>query len=85
MCLEKLVNITSVHRNRATSDFFLGSSQGFNATIMAYGPTGSGKTYTMEGPSQTREGDEADGIIHRVFRDLHDETQGSSHSQVLLF
>jgi len=25
--------------------------QGFNGTVFAYGQTGTGKTYTMEGPS----------------------------------
>ena len=24
--------------------------EGYNTTIFAYGPTGSGKTYTMQGP-----------------------------------
>ena len=40
--------------------------QGYNATIMAYGQTGTGKTYTMEG---TRHGDER-GIIPRAIEDM---------------
>lgn len=39
---------------------------GFNVTIFAYGPTGSGKTYTMEGPPNSK------GVfsrsIHELFR-----------------
>lgn len=27
---------------------------GYNATVFAYGPTGTGKTYTMLGNSETR-------------------------------
>ena len=40
--------------------------QGYNATIMAYGQTGTGKTYTMEG---SRHGDER-GIIPRAIEDM---------------
>ena len=42
--------------------------EGYNATIIAYGPTGTGKTYTMEGG---REGDTR-GIIPRAIDDIFD-------------
>ncbi|GAA0153082.1 microtubule binding motor protein [Lithospermum erythrorhizon] len=41
---------------------------GFNVCIFAYGPTGSGKTYTMMGPNGARE--EQWGVNHRTLNDL---------------
>eukprot|EP00931_Biecheleriopsis_adriatica_P095815 TRINITY_DN6943_c0_g1_i1.p1 TRINITY_DN6943_c0_g1~~TRINITY_DN6943_c0_g1_i1.p1 ORF type:complete len:1033 (+),score=204.50 TRINITY_DN6943_c0_g1_i1:90-3101(+) len=41
--------------------------QGYNATILAYGPTGTGKTYTMEG---SRWEDGHGGIIPRSMDDI---------------
>ena len=38
--------------------------KGFNATVFAYGTTGSGKTYTMTGTS------EAPGIMYLIIEDL---------------
>ena len=40
--------------------------QGYNATVFAYGVTGSGKTYTMSGPTNSA----AKGIIPRALDDL---------------
>mmetsp|Transcript_11501 Transcript_11501/g.18152 ORF Transcript_11501/g.18152 Transcript_11501/m.18152 type:complete len:1220 (-) Transcript_11501:93-3752(-) len=47
----------------------LSTLQGYNATILAYGPTGTGKTYTMEGLRDDR-GDEACGIIPRSMEEI---------------
>lgn len=45
--------------------------QGYNASIIAYGPTSTGKTYTMEGP-RLIEGDPYRGVIPRSFETLFD-------------
>ena len=45
--------------------------QGFNSSIIAYGQTGAGKTYTMEGGHTT----ETHGIIPRAFRDVFDHIE----------
>eukprot|EP00929_Paragymnodinium_shiwhaense_P084267 TRINITY_DN45039_c0_g1_i1.p1 TRINITY_DN45039_c0_g1~~TRINITY_DN45039_c0_g1_i1.p1 ORF type:complete len:1216 (+),score=293.47 TRINITY_DN45039_c0_g1_i1:105-3752(+) len=47
--------------------------QGYNATVLAYGPTGSGKTYTMEGPGMQTHGatcTAASGIIPRSMDEI---------------
>jgi hypothetical protein len=46
--------------------------QGFNATILAYGQTYSGKTYTMGSSNNDNTPLEQMGIIPRVFRDIFD-------------
>ena len=52
--------------------------EGFNATIFAYGPTGSGKTYTMEGYEYDKnlkpiiKDDENVGLIPRITKELFD-------------
>ena len=43
--------------------------EGFNLTVFAYGPTGSGKTYTIQGS----EGDE--GVMQRLIRALFAKTK----------
>jgi len=53
--------------------------QGYNCTVFAYGQTGTGKTFTMEGgdgredPSVTWENDPTAGIIPRALAQLFDE------------
>ncbi|WIA42371.1 hypothetical protein OEZ86_008376 [Tetradesmus obliquus] len=46
--------------------------EGYNATVLAYGPTGSGKTYTMGTGSALHCMPEQQGIIPRVIRQLFD-------------
>ncbi|KAA6397719.1 MAG: putative Kinesin-II 95 kDa subunit [Streblomastix strix] len=48
------------------------SLQGYNSTLMAYGQTGAGKTYTMLGPSDSFA---YRGVIPRVISDLFREIQ----------
>ena len=43
--------------------------EGFNGTIFAYGQTGAGKTFTMEG---VRDNPEMEGVIPRSFRHIFD-------------
>ena len=56
--------------------------QGYNAAIIAYGQTGTGKTYTMdgeqEGPGQ--------GIIPRAIQDIfhYIENDSAAHSKFLV-
>lgn len=52
--------------------------QGFNGTIFAYGQTGTGKTFTMEGR------EENPGVIPRTFSDIFNHIARSSHKQFLV-
>ena len=51
--------------NKTTKPLLEGIIEGFNATVFAYGATGSGKTYTMLGNSQNER-----GIMPRAVSDL---------------
>jgi len=55
--------------------------EGYNGTIFAYGQTGCGKTFTMEGPQS----DDLQGIIPRVFQHIFDKVDcDSDHSNKFL-
>lgn len=43
--------------------------EGYNVTVFSYGPTGSGKTYTIGGYSSSL-GEEERGLIPRVSEDI---------------
>ncbi|KAF5181319.1 Kinesin-like protein kin-5b [Thalictrum thalictroides] len=63
--------------------------EGFNCTVFAYGQTGTGKTYTMEGGMKTKGGElsaEA-GVIPRAVRQIFDtlEAQKSDYSMKVTF
>jgi hypothetical protein len=51
--------------------------EGFSATALAYGPTGSGKTYTIAGKPDSiiknGSGDASDGIVIRAVEALFDK------------
>ena len=57
--------------------------EGFNATIFAYGPTGSGKTYTMEGYDYDKnlkpiiKDDENVGLIPRITKSLFEHVKSA--------
>ncbi|KAJ0089052.1 hypothetical protein Patl1_31944 [Pistacia atlantica] len=62
---------------------------GFNCTVFAYGQTGTGKTYTMEGGMRNKGGDlpaEA-GVIPRAVRQIFDtlEAQNADYSMKVSF
>ncbi|KAK4759636.1 hypothetical protein SAY87_022767 [Trapa incisa] len=62
---------------------------GFNCTIFAYGQTGTGKTYTMEGGMRNKAGElpaEA-GVIPRAVRQIFDtlEAQNADYSMKVTF
>nr|XP_012569745.1 kinesin-like protein KIN-5C [Cicer arietinum] len=62
---------------------------GFNCTVFAYGQTGTGKTYTMEGGMRNKSGDltaEA-GVIPRAVRQIFDilEPQNADYSMKVTF
>ena len=55
--------------------------EGYNCTVFAYGQTGTGKTYTMEGLGEIRgswENDPDAGIIPRSLSDLFDGLRTSN-------
>ncbi|KAI3991527.1 hypothetical protein MKX01_017146 [Papaver californicum] len=63
--------------------------EGFNCTVFAYGQTGTGKTYTMEGGIKTKGGElsaEA-GVIPRAVRQIFDtlEAQKADYSMKVTF
>ena len=47
----------------------MNSLEGYNATIMAYGQTGTGKSYTMEGFKYNNKNPER-GIIPRAIEEI---------------
>lgn len=57
--------------------------EGFNATIMAYGQTGTGKTYTMEGFKYNCH-DPQRGIIPRSIEEIFKYIQNSSNEKVII-
>ncbi|XP_063615990.1 kinesin-II 95 kDa subunit-like [Penaeus indicus] len=54
---------------------------GFNGTIFAYGQTGTGKTYTMEG---VRDDPEQRGVIPNSFEHIFNHIARSSNQQYLI-
>lgn len=48
-CAEAVTQQQSTHVTRTLLVVFVNAAQGYNAAIIAYGQTGTGKTYTMEG------------------------------------
>lgn len=63
--------------------------EGYNCTIFAYGQTGTGKTYTMEGGRRTKNGDfpEDAGVIPRSVRQIFEilEAQSAEYSMKVTF
>ena len=55
--------------------------EGFNATIFAYGQTGCGKSWTMQGPSNPPE---LRGVIPNSFSHLFDHINSSSDVEFLV-
>ena len=54
--------------------------EGYNSTILAYGQTGTGKTYTMEG-FKFNCGDPQRGIIPRSMEEIFKFIENASNSQ----
>ena len=57
-----------------------GVLEGYNGTILAYGQTGAGKTFTMEG----HVGAEAMGITPRTFSAIFDAIAATTDRQYLV-
>lgn len=57
--------------------------EGYNATLLAYGQTGTGKTYTMEGPKCSSK-DRNRGIIPRAMEEIFHYIENCPKMQVLL-
>lgn len=57
--------------------------EGYNSTILAYGQTGTGKTYTMEGFKFEAE-DPYRGIVPRCMEEIFEHVQGSNSENVQL-
>jgi Kinesin motor domain len=58
-----------------------GVLEGYNGTILAYGQTGAGKTFTMEGQA----GAEAMGITPRTFSAIFDTIAATTDRQYLVW
>ncbi|KAG2673630.1 hypothetical protein I3760_13G101000 [Carya illinoinensis] len=63
--------------------------EGYNCTIFAYGQTGTGKTYTMEGGARKKNGEFPNdaGVIPRAVKEIFDilEAQNAEYSMKVTF
>jgi hypothetical protein len=59
-----------------------GTLEGFNSTIFAYGQTGCGKSFTMQGPSTTVE--ELKGVIPNSFSHIFQFVKASKDMEVMI-
>jgi kinesin family protein 3/17 len=59
-----------------------GTLEGFNSTIFAYGQTGCGKSFTMQGPSTSSE--DLKGVIPNCFSHIFDFVKASKDVQFLI-
>ena len=55
--------------------------EGYNGTIFAYGQTGTGKTFTMEG---IKNNENLKGIIPRAFEQVFNTIEGTDHTEFLV-
>ncbi|CAE7352846.1 KIF3B [Symbiodinium natans] len=70
---DQVASQPEVYTNTARTSV-MSALDGYNATILAYGPTGTGKTYTMEGSRQDG------GIIPRSMEDIFQHIQDAQHA-----
>jgi len=75
-CYDQDNDQKSVYENTARSAV-ISTLQGYNATIIAYGQTGTGKTYTMEGFNNERDR----GIIPRSIEEIFNYIQACGSEQ----
>ena len=58
--------------------------EGYSATVFAYGPTGSGKTFSVTGRPESiikhGSGDGSDGVVIRASESLFDKVGGPTHT-----
>ncbi|CAM8960478.1 unnamed protein product [Rhodiola kirilowii] len=75
--------------NQAISPIVNEVLEGYNCTIFAYGQTGTGKTYTMEGGARKKNGDfpRDAGVIPRAVRQIFDilEAQSAEYTMKVTF
>lgn len=90
VCMQHSFVYDNVHGTDATQEeVYLGTAkeavdwllEGYNASIIAYGPTSTGKTYTMEGP-RLIEGDPYRGVIPRSFETLFEKLRNHNDVKV---
>ncbi|XP_012838663.1 PREDICTED: 125 kDa kinesin-related protein [Erythranthe guttata] len=75
--------------HQAVSPIVFEVLEGYNCTIFAYGQTGTGKTYTMEGGARKKNGEFPSdaGVIPRAVRQIFDilEAQNAEYSMKVTF
>ncbi|PSR90014.1 Kinesin-like protein [Actinidia chinensis var. chinensis] len=75
--------------DQAVSPIVFEVLEGYNCTIFAYGQTGTGKTYTMEGGGRKKNGEYPSdaGVIPRAVRQIFDilEAQNAEYSMKVTF
>ncbi|GMP89151.1 hypothetical protein CsSME_00040843 [Camellia sinensis var. sinensis] len=75
--------------DQAVSPLVFEVLEGYNCTIFAYGQTGTGKTYTMEGGGRKKNGEFPSdaGVIPRAVRQIFDilEAQNAEYSMKVTF
>uniref|UniRef100_A0A7N0ZTP8 Kinesin motor domain-containing protein n=1 Tax=Kalanchoe fedtschenkoi TaxID=63787 RepID=A0A7N0ZTP8_KALFE len=75
--------------NQAISPIVYEVLEGYNCTIFAYGQTGTGKTYTMEGGARKKNGEFPTdaGVIPRAVRQIFDilESQSAEYTMKVTF